>query len=84
MPGYDVTENYIRYRLRDPKAFTSLRTIVLSADQGIKAVVGRLKGDKKTTLQNYMFDRDKGWTPAKAKEWVSQHREKYQVMSWKP
>jgi hypothetical protein len=79
----EVTENYVRIRVRDPNLFVdgSFRTIVLSADQGIHAVIGKLKGDPggATVIQNYMFELAKGWTMEKAQAWVNQHKDSMDV-----
>ena len=69
------TEDYIRIRMKDPSAFQedSFKTIVLSEKEGIKAVIGRLKGETTTTVQVYLFDKSK-WTVEKAKAWIRQHK----------
>jgi len=71
---WETTDQYIRSGHRHPSDFESesLRTITLSEGEGIKAVVGKLKGEDKTTVQSYLFDKDK-WTLEKAKEWFEQH-----------
>jgi hypothetical protein len=75
----EVTENYVRIRVRDPDLFVdgSFRTIVLSADQGIHAIIGKLKSDPtgSTVIQNYMFELAKGWTMEKAQAWVKEHKD---------
>jgi len=75
--GYapEITENYIRIRVKDPKDFEqdSFRIITLSKEKGIKAIIGRLKGKKTTTVQSYLFDKTK-WTVKEAKEWVKKHK----------
>jgi hypothetical protein len=48
---------------------------VISEEEGIKAVVGKLKGEDKTTVQSYLFDKAKGWNLEKAKTWFEKHRE---------
>jgi hypothetical protein len=77
-PAPDITENYIRIRIRDPKTIVdgTFRTIVISESRGIKAVIGRLKKDPKgpTKVQSVLFDKDK-WTADKAMAWVREHRE---------
>jgi hypothetical protein len=74
MMPVETTENYVRIRVKDPDSFSRLRTITLSESEGIKAIVGRLHGDKTTTIQAYLFARDKGWNEAKARKWVSEHK----------
>jgi len=75
----EVTENYVRIRVRDPNLFVegSFRTIVLSAKEGIHAIIGKLKSDPSgsTVIQNYMFELAKGWTMEKAQAWVNQHKD---------
>lgn len=46
-----------------------IRTITISADQGIKALYC---GECKKVI-TYIFAKEKGWTMAKAKEWVKEH-----------
>ena len=74
-PAPDVTENTIRIRVKDPGAFQegSFRTIAISKKEGIQAVIGRLKGETSTTVQSYIFDKDK-WTTEKARKWVAEHK----------
>lgn len=71
----DITENYIRIRQKNPSKFEedSFRTIVISKSKGIKAVIGRLKGKTTTTVQSYLFDKDK-FTESEAKKWVEEHK----------
>lgn len=74
-PGVDVQENTIRIRMRDPDDFQedSFRTISIGdEDNGIQAVIARLEGETTTTVQSYIFSRDK-WTAAEATEWVDEH-----------
>jgi len=77
-PVPDVTENYIRIRIRDPKTIVegSFRTIIISASQGIKAVIGKLKSDPNgsTKVQSVLFDKKK-WDTKRATTWVREHRE---------
>ena len=70
----DVTEDTIRIRVRDPEDFQpdSFRTITISADDYIKAVIGKLKGETKTTVQSYLFDKEH-WTVEEAQAWVKEH-----------
>ncbi|MEM3551381.1 MAG: hypothetical protein QXZ02_04325 [Candidatus Bathyarchaeia archaeon] len=74
---WEETDQYIRSGHRDPEDFeqNSFRTITLSEDEGIKAVIGKLKGEDKTMVQSYLFDKAKSWTVEKAKAWFEKHRE---------
>jgi hypothetical protein len=75
----EVTEKYVRIRVKDPDLFVdgSFRTVVLSADQGIHAVAGKLKSSPSgsTVVQNYMFELAKGWTLDKSEAWVKAHKD---------
>lgn len=75
-PEPEETEETIRIRVKDPGGFQedSFRTIDIDADRGIKAVIGRLEGETTTTIQSYLFNKEKGdWTVATAQAWVDEH-----------
>lgn len=67
---WDDSGDYIRSG-HGPKSDTC-RTIVISGDQGIKAIYCRY-GDK-WDIQSYLFDKAK-WTMSKAKAWFTQHQQ---------
>jgi len=47
---------------------------MVSAKEGIYAVVGKLRdGTKETVTSELVFDREKGWTDKKAAEYVKEH-----------
>jgi cation transport regulator len=70
-----ITENYVRLRQIPPEKFDqdSFRTITISEKKGIKAVIGNLKGETKTTIQAYLFQKDK-WSVKEAETWVDKHQ----------
>ena len=72
---WEETDQYIRSGHRSPEEFQpdSLRTVVLSEDEGIRAVIGKPKGKDSMEIQSYLFDRSKGWTLEKAKTWFEKH-----------
>ncbi|MBT0160741.1 hypothetical protein G4O51_12245 [Candidatus Bathyarchaeota archaeon A05DMB-2] len=74
---WEETDQYIRSGHRNPEDFEpdSLRTITLSEEEGIKAIIGKPKGKDTTEVQSYLFDRSKTWNLEKAKEWFEQHCE---------
>lgn len=74
----EETENYYRVRQIDPEKFEkdSFRTIWISKSKGIKAIIGRLKGEKITTVQSLLFDKKK-WTKEKIKKWIKEHSDKF-------
>jgi len=73
----DVGDESVRIRQRDPGLFveSSFRTITISEEQGIKAVIGKLKSDPagSTVIQSYIFDREK-WSASEAEAWVKDHK----------
>jgi len=65
----EETEKYIRIPIAECDITA---TIVIAEDEGIKALYcGK---DKK--IATYLFQKDKGWTMAKAKKWIKNHKEK--------
>jgi len=82
---WEDTEDFIRSGHRNPEDFEpdSLRTITLSEEEGIKAVIGKPKGKKTTEVVGYLFSKEKGWTLEKAKEWFKARQEKAkESFSW--
>ncbi|MEM2593016.1 MAG: hypothetical protein QXI60_10560 [Thermofilaceae archaeon] len=77
---WEVTANYIRSGHRSVDEFEpeSLRTIVISEEDGIKAVVGKPKGKHSMEVVSFLFDVSKGWTLEKAKDWFERHQQKRQ------
>ena len=81
---WEETDDYIRSGHEDPDKFDkdSLRTITVDAEKGIKAIVGCPKGEFEngkckvgTQVQSFLFDKSKGWTMDKAKDWFKKHEE---------
>lgn len=86
----DITEDKIRIRVKDPGAFQkgalkngeTFATLTLGKkSEGIKAVIGKLKGKTGTSTQSYLFNKkedigEKVWTKSEAKAWVKKHKEK--------
>ncbi len=70
----EVTANLIRIRQKDPNDFekNSFRVINLDKSGGITAVIWRLKGKTSTTVQSYLFEKEKR-TIDKAEKWVKDH-----------
>ena len=74
----EETETHIHIPVRDKDDFVqeSFRTITIGKEnEGIQAVIGKLKSDPNgsTKVQKYIFDKSKGWTMEKAKKWVEEH-----------
>ncbi len=72
---WETTEQHIRSGHRDPEEFQqdTLKTIVLNEKEGIKAVIGKPEGKHAMEVVSYLFEKDKGWTLEKAKEWFEKH-----------
>ena len=66
---WEKTESSIRSGHNPPGKYDRMRTIVISAGRGIKAVYGRIKGTQNWEVQSFIFDLAKGWTMDKAKAW---------------
>ena len=75
----EETENFVHVPVRDADLFVddSFRTITISEDEGIKAVIGKLKSDPNdpTKVQKFIFDKAKDWTLEKAQSWVNEHKD---------
>jgi hypothetical protein len=75
----EETENHIHVPIKGKGDFDSesFKTVTLSDDEGIKAVMGKLKDDSdgSMVIQKYLFDKEKGWTVEKAKSWVKEHKD---------
>ncbi len=75
MPWED-TEEFIRSGHRSPEEFqqNTLKTVTLSEKEGIQAVIGKPVGKEATEVLSYLFQKAKGWTLEKAKEWFKTHQ----------
>lgn len=67
-----VTEQYVRIGQINPVKFEkdSFRTIWIDETKGIKAIIGRLIGKDTTTIQSYLFQKEK-FNKTSAKEWIN-------------
>jgi len=65
----EETDEFIRIPVRDCQVTA---TIDISKKEGISA----LYCGKEKQVRTYLFRKDKGWTMAKAKEWVKEHEKK--------
>jgi hypothetical protein len=72
---WETTHQYIRSGHRSPEEFkpNSLRTITISEEEGIKAVIGKPLGKETMEIQSYLFEISKNWTVEKAKAWFEKH-----------
>lgn len=79
---WDVTENELRYRVREPNLFKpdSFRyKEIKSGPKGINLVIGKLKKNGKNMIvQAVRFkkkteDNKKGWELKEAKKWIKTH-----------
>jgi hypothetical protein len=72
---WENTEQFIRSGHKSPEEFqpNTLKTIILNEKDGIEAIVGKPVGKDTMEVQSYLFDKTKGWTMEKAKEWFTQH-----------
>jgi len=73
---WDDSGDYVRsgHRSSDDFEKDSFHTITISAEEGIKAVIGKPKGKDTTEVQSYLFDKSKDWTVDKAKAWFEKHK----------
>jgi hypothetical protein len=75
----EETEGFVHVPVDDAGDFVqgSFRTIIIDADKGIEAVVGKLKSDPEGSMyvQSFLFDKSMGWTMEKAQAWIQEHKE---------
>ncbi len=82
---WDQTENYIRSGHRNPEIFDpeTLKTITLSEEEGIKAIIAKPWNSQSTEVISYLFSKEKDWTTEKAQKWFKQHENKAkESFSW--
>lgn len=77
MPGFDETENVIKYRIKEPGLFQKDSFRVKEIDKGISLVLGKLKNETTMTTQSIMFDKEK-YDLEKAKKWIEEHKEDFE------
>lgn len=65
----ETTENFVRIPVAKKEAGDKIRTITISAKEGIKA----LYATNRRVILTYLFAKAKKWTMAKAKAWVKSH-----------
>ncbi len=72
---WEETQNQIRSGHRSPQDFQpqTLKTITLTEEGGIQAVVGNPVGKDTAEIQSYLFNKSKGWTLESAQDWFNQH-----------
>lgn len=76
MPGIEQTDNFYRARQIDPERFEDDTFRTISLGDGIKAVVGRLKGEEKTTVQTILFPVER-YDMDQVQDWLKKHRSKF-------
>ncbi len=76
MPGWEETENEIRYRVQDPKDFADGSFFVkeFQKDPRIYAVMGTKKGEDASSIQAMRFDKV-DWQLEDAQKWYEDHKE---------
>jgi len=71
----DSFSDFLRVNVRPQQLFARLTTVLVSAKDGVYALVGKLRqGTKETVTCELMFDAEKGWTQEKAETWAKQHK----------
>ncbi|NOR27584.1 MAG: HK97 family phage prohead protease [Lutibacter sp.] len=71
-----IDDEYIHMVLIEASLFEteSLRSINISEDKGIKAIIGSLIEGGNTRVQKYMFDKGM-WDVTKAETWTNEHKD---------
>ena len=82
---WDQTQTIIRSGHRNPEDFDpeTLKTITLSEEEGIQAIIAKPWNKTTTEVISYLFSKEKNWTTEKAKEWFKEHEKKAkESFSW--
>ncbi len=67
----DSFNDFVRVIVRPEHLFARLTTVLVSAKDGVYALVGKLRqGTKETLMCEWMFDTEKGWTQENAEAYV--------------
>jgi hypothetical protein len=83
--SWDQTQNLIRSGHRNPEDFDpeTLKTITLSEEEEIQAIIAKSWNQQSTEIVSYIFSKEKGWTTEKAQEWFNKHEQKTkESVSW--
>lgn len=72
----EENEETIRIPVAAPKEDDTIRTITISEKEGIKA----LYAVERKLILTYLFDKAKGWTMEKAREWVKEHSKSFEPL----
>jgi len=71
----DSFNDFLHVTVRPEHLFSRLTTVLVSAKDGVYALVGKLRqGTKETVTCQYMFDSNKDWTKEKAEEWIASRK----------
>ena len=71
----DSFNDFVRVNVKPQQLFSRLTTVLVSAKDGVYALVGKLRqGSKETVTCELMFDSAKGWTQEKAEAWAKDHK----------
>jgi len=78
----DSFSDFVRVSVRPQQLFSRLTTVLVSAKDGVYALVGKLRqGTKETVTSELMFDAEKGWTQERAEAWVKEHKNSVGVLN---
>ena len=77
---WEDAESEIRWRLKDPDLFKDDSFRSKDIEKGVRLIIGKLKNppegeDRSMVAQAVRFDKNEGWTMAKAKAWAADHPE---------
>ena len=77
--------DFLKVNVRPQELFSRLTTVLVSAKDGVYALVGKLRqGTKETVTCELMFDAEKGWTQEKAEAWAKEHKNSTERETPKP
>ena len=74
---WEEKENEIRHRIKEPGLFQQDSFASIDIEKGVRFVIGKLQGEKNTTVQAVRFD-NQYFTLAQAKKWVEDHKDRFE------
>ena len=74
---WEEKENEIRHIVKEPGLFQQDSFRSIDIEKGVRFVIGKLIGEKTTTVQSVRFDNNV-FTLAQAKKWVEDHKDKFE------
>jgi len=83
LPGIDEYPNEWAYRVKDPDRFDRIRS--KDVTQGVRILIGRVKGTDRWDIQAYRFSKERFKTKEQVRKWLEENvkAELRTLLDWK-